>query len=137
MELTPIQFLIANGLLVTALVGSFLLLKRGARQPQKLRLSRNQTTAVHAPETVVHSASQATHSDLDNSSSTAEPRVTKELNIFFNYNGHMWEAYESLGIPAGSSVEEARRAFEELRSKMGPESRDFLETALQSILKQR
>lgn len=35
----------------------------------------------------------------------------KELNVVFNHNGESWDAYEVLGLPAGSSLEEVEKAF--------------------------
>jgi hypothetical protein len=58
----------------------------------------------------------------------------KSLNVIFNYNGHSWDAYEVLGIPAGSSLERVKSALEEGLKQVDPESRVFLETAFQAIL---
>lgn len=58
----------------------------------------------------------------------------KTLNVIFNYNGHSWDAYEVLGVPAGSSLERVKSALEEGLKQVDPESRVFLETAYQAIL---
>jgi hypothetical protein len=39
--------------------------------------------------------------------------VERPLNVVFNYNGESWDAYEVLGLPAGSSLESVERAFQE------------------------
>lgn len=39
---------------------------------------------------------------------------TKDLNVVFMWNGHSWDSYEVLGIPAGSSYEVAEKKFNEL-----------------------
>ena len=57
----------------------------------------------------------------------------KSLNVIFNYNGHSWDAYEVLGVPAGSSEEKVKQAYEETISKVEPESRTFVETAFKAI----
>lgn len=57
----------------------------------------------------------------------------KVLNILFQYNGETWDAYEVLGLPAGSSVEDARKAY----SNMCPIRKDdtgFLQAALDAIV---
>lgn len=57
----------------------------------------------------------------------------KVLNILFQYNGETWDAYEVLGLPAGSSAEDARAAF----SNMCPIRKDdtgFLRAALDAII---
>ncbi|MEK6555987.1 MAG: hypothetical protein AABZ31_12150 [Bdellovibrionota bacterium] len=61
----------------------------------------------------------------------------KELNVIFQYNGHDFDAYEALGLPAGSSSENARIAFENAKNHADPGAREFLETAYQSIVKSR
>ena len=61
----------------------------------------------------------------------------KSLNAFFNFNGHMFDAYEALGIPAGSSPQAARDAFERTAPSARPESRAFLMEALRAIERRR
>ena len=58
----------------------------------------------------------------------------KELNILFNYNGHTWDAYEVLGLPAGASLVDVTKAYQEMIKKSEPESHEFLETAFKTIL---
>lgn len=65
--------------------------------------------------------------------STIDPINVRELNVVFMYNGHDWEAFQVLGIPAGSSVEAAEIAFIKEAAKSNAETREFLETALQAI----
>lgn len=57
----------------------------------------------------------------------------KNLNVLFNYNGHTWDAYEVLGLPAGASLDQVRVAYEKECSKVSPDSREFLTTAFRSI----
>jgi hypothetical protein len=66
-----------------------------------------------------------------------DPATTsaKELNVLFNYNGHSWDAYEVLGVPAGENIVAVTRAYQELVKKSSPESLEFLETAYQAILR--
>lgn len=58
----------------------------------------------------------------------------KSLNVIFNYNGHSWDAYEVLGVPAGSSPDRVKEAFESSLAQVEPESRVFVETAYNAIL---
>lgn len=44
----------------------------------------------------------------------------KNLNVMFMYNGHSFDAFEVLGIPAGSSYQAAQKAFEELMQNTDP-----------------
>jgi hypothetical protein len=75
--------------------------------------------------------------------SLLEPEVisikknTKQLSIFFMYNGHDWEAHEVLGIPQGASVDIATKAYQEELKTAKPSSYEFLEAAYNAILKKR
>lgn len=62
--------------------------------------------------------------------------VEKNLNILFNYNGHTWDAYEVLGVPAGASLELVTQAYQREIAKQDPTSHPFLQAAYQSILSQ-
>lgn len=58
----------------------------------------------------------------------------RQLNVFFNWNGHTWDAFEVLGVPAGASRESVIQAFHLARSK-SPDSIAFLQAATDAILK--
>lgn len=64
------------------------------------------------------------------------PSESRQLNVFFNWNGHTWDAFEVLGIPAGANRDLVIRAFHACRAK-SPESTAFLQAAADSILKKR
>lgn len=55
------------------------------------------------------------------------------LNAVFNFNGHSFDAYEVLGIPAGSSWEEVKRAFERSLESNDPSAKEFYLTAFNAI----
>lgn len=55
------------------------------------------------------------------------------LNVMFNYNGHTFDAYETLGIPAGSSWDEVRMAFDKSISQSEDTSQEFYLTAFNAI----
>lgn len=38
----------------------------------------------------------------------------QSLQVFFNFNGHVFEAYEVLGLPLGASYEEVLRHYRQL-----------------------
>lgn len=57
----------------------------------------------------------------------------KSLNVYFNYNGHSWDAFEVLGLPAGSSWERVRSQFDQAVDQADETSRPFLQAALQAI----
>ncbi|MBK9321561.1 MAG: hypothetical protein IPM97_01145 [Bdellovibrionaceae bacterium] len=69
---------------------------------------------------------------LDDAPASAAP--AKELNILFIYNGHSWDAYEVLGVPAGANLVDVTSAYQKMLRTADPESHEFLETAFKSIL---
>ncbi len=60
----------------------------------------------------------------------------RSLTILFMYNGHSFEAYETLGLPAGSSLEASEKAYKEI-ALSGKESQEFLRAAIESIRKSK
>ncbi len=64
------------------------------------------------------------------------PSRERDLNVFFNWNGHTWDAFEVLGCPAGASREAVVQAFHQARAK-SPDSTPFLQAATDAILKRR
>lgn len=65
-----------------------------------------------------------------------KPRGTtsdRSLNVHFNFNGHSWDAYEALGLPAGAGLEKAEAAYAQAVSKMEPGSKEFYDHALDAI----
>lgn len=61
------------------------------------------------------------------------PSASIPLNVMFNYNGHTFDAYETLGIPAGSSWDEVRVAFDKSVSQADTASHEFYLTAFNAI----
>jgi|GEM_PF-1339100 len=57
----------------------------------------------------------------------------KSLNVLFNYNGHTWDAFEILGIPAGAPPALVESAYRRMKAKTAPESQAFIEAAYQAI----
>ncbi|QDK37054.1 hypothetical protein [Bdellovibrio sp. NC01] len=61
-------------------------------------------------------------------------KKSKSLNVMFNYNGHSWDAYEVLGVPAGASIKTVTDAYQVALRRCDKESVEFLETAYKAIL---
>lgn len=59
----------------------------------------------------------------------------KQLNVIFQYNGHDFDAYQVLGVPAGSNLETVRKAYEKGLQMAEAESHEFLKTAYQAIVR--
>lgn len=64
-------------------------------------------------------------------------RPAKNLNVMFNYNGHSWDAYEVLGVPAGASIKLVTEAYQKALRRCDKESVEFLETAYNAILNKK
>lgn len=54
----------------------------------------------------------------------------KQLNVLFNFNGETWDAYEILGVPAGSSFNEVETAY-----KTHTEKSEIIDAAFEAIKK--
>jgi hypothetical protein len=131
------DLLILNGAIVIFVIVSFLLVRKSARQPVRLRLNEKVKldTSEAAAATGARSASSAGRSSAAQSAAqpsefSASPE--KSLNVIFNYNGHSWDAFEVLGVPAGSSPDAIKAGYEKLLSKTDPESAEFLRTAYEA-----
>jgi hypothetical protein len=83
---------------------------------------------------------QAANSHLDGGHAPApasvkkeQPPVERPLNVVFNYNGHSWDAYEVLGLPAGSSPDKVEEAYKAQLASVEAGSRPFLDAAYAAI----
>jgi hypothetical protein len=124
----PITFLIGNGIVVTIVALTFLRLRRG-RAPSRLKLTSGRPkNPLNNP--VVKEQAPPVIPEVTETKNLDEERT---LNIFFNYNGHTWDAYEVLAVPAGSSREAIENAYQVALSKVDAESRTFIEYAYKAI----
>jgi hypothetical protein len=159
-----VQVLILNGLVVTLVVLSFLVLRRAPKPPVKLDL-RSNGGKVPTPNDFLRAVQ-----DIDDKTPVAQiqskpkfsdprkpagqqkpvgwdnytPRKRsvyggpatqeKSLNIFFNWNGHSWDAYEVLGVPAGASLDMVYKAFERAKAQADRETLPFLSAAYEAVV---
>ena len=141
-----------NALIVTA-IGFTLFLSRRERKPPTLNLTgpRRSTAAdeISPRKGLVPKAGSACGGRSATYGANAlrrleeevmEPNLSlvesRQLNVFFNWNGHTWDAYEVLGVPAGAARETVIQAFHQCRAK-SPDSTAFLQAATDAILKRR
>lgn len=118
-SLQPKDFMIYYA---TVLVVIFLLLfRRRRRKGMRLRLGGSGRKAGLAAQYAVDKLSRV--------SETGE----RPLNVVFNFNGHSWDAYEVLGLPAGSSLENVEAAFAEAMADIDEASKPFLQAARDAI----
>lgn len=76
---------------------------------------------------------QATNPSIRFADSKSATSEEKTLNVLFNWNGHTWDAYEVLGIPAGSSRAAVDAAFERIKLDVDQESVPFVTAAYRAI----
>ena len=61
------------------------------------------------------------------------PEQATPINVIFTWNGHAWDAFEVLGIPAGSSMESVIKAYDDALKQVDPQSQEFIKRAYLSI----
>lgn len=93
--------------------------QRGVVPPSKLDLSKKKFQSPNKSPAIY------TEFEKDPGAST--------LNVFFNYNGHTWDAYEVLGLPAGSKMPEVEKAYKEHLAKIDANSKPFYQAAYRAI----
>ncbi|MBL7542353.1 MAG: hypothetical protein JNL11_00985 [Bdellovibrionaceae bacterium] len=57
----------------------------------------------------------------------------KALNVIFMWNGHSWDAYEVLGVPAGAPIAQVRMRFQAMYDQSDEGQKLFLSEALRAI----
>lgn len=61
----------------------------------------------------------------------------EELNVYFNFNGHMWDAYEIIGVPAGAPMSDIEMAYIKSKMRIDDDSKEILEMAYNAIHQKR
>lgn len=150
---------ITLGIVILVLM-SFLLARRGPRPPVKLELGGSNPppdpSKSKRPERVlprggsdagqvarqtgrssVGSGSRYSAKIFEEEDTAPGHKVgaEKSLNVLFNWNGHTWDAYEVLGVPAGSSKASVTAAFEKAKAGSDPDSIAFLQAAHDAIMR--
>lgn len=137
------DFLTINLVGAGAFVLWYLVSRGGPIQPTRLNMKAPDTAPTVLEPALESSISKASEHDAPSSAptitrttySTTLPPKMKSLNVMFIYNGHSWDAYEVLGVPAGASIPIVTEAYQTaLRRCTGAESAEFLETAYKAIL---
>lgn len=109
-----------------------LLFWRRPRKGMRLRL-RGGGTRSHYKDLGLHG--KVTPEMVLQRSGAAGASVSGErsINVVFNYNGHSWDAYEVLGVPAGSSFNVVEAAYREGIAQVDGSSKAILEAAFKAI----
>ncbi|MGE0763156.1 MAG: hypothetical protein AB7N80_07760 [Bdellovibrionales bacterium] len=121
-------------------VGIAYLLRRGKRQGVQFRWRPRAermipTEMANAPRMWDNRVPQR-HKPSSGVTDSPGPNGERALNVHFNFNGHSWDAFEVLGLPAGSSAEKVDDALRKVLSQSQNESHEFYKMAHDAIRKQ-
>lgn len=123
------DFLIMNAVGAGGFLLWYLVSRGGSRRPTVLNLKAKDS----APPVVNPLPPEPTAASPVKSPSERP----KNLNIMFNYNGHSWDAYEVLGVPAGANLKLVTEAYQKAIRNSERDSMEFLETAYLAILNRK
>jgi hypothetical protein len=117
------------------IVGVIFLFWKRPNQPFKLNMRNTKPQSKNAPAlTLVRPTVERTPVTPSASRGTSAARnLSLSLNVHFMHNGHSFDAYEVLGLPAGASLERVHAAFESSARSSDESSRAFLESAVRAI----
>lgn len=123
------QYVIGYIAIVTPIALSILFMRRGSNSPVQLRLKNE---SANKKRDVTMTAPEPNRNRV-NSPTVKETPTEKSLNAFFNWNGHLWDAYEAFGLPAGSSLESVHSAYERSIVDADDNTKLFFKAALDAI----
>lgn len=117
-----------NGVVVLILV-IYILYGRSKRNPSRLKLRET-----HKSDKLDLKADPTTHRSGDYANAPEyEHRHERVLNVIFQFNGHDFDAYEVLGVAAGSPLEVVDNAYAEQLKTSPEDAREFLQMAYNAI----
>lgn len=103
---------------------------RQAATPQPRNHAASQDAAGKAAQIHIDS-----HAENHSGSHAPLPIKDRQLNILFLYNGHDWDAYQVLGLPAGAGLHLVTERYQQLQKTSDSGQSQFYEAAYQAILK--
>jgi hypothetical protein len=132
------DFLIMNAVGAGAFILWYLVSRGGShKQPTKLKLDATDSAPVFLPEAGKTAEGGSLVKKRSYHPDMVMKPAPKNLNIMFNYNGHSWDAYEVLGVPAGANITMVTEAYHVAVRRCDKESVEFLETAYKAILQKQ
>lgn len=129
---TPSEFVLLYATVIA--VVAYFLFRRRPRRGMLLRLRGSRSRDIAPGDQ--HSTLAGATPPVAQKFSHIRPLGERPLNVVFNYNGHSWDAYEVLGLPAGSSPERVREAYAKALETVSDDSRGILEAAHRAIYEQ-
>ncbi|MBX3041077.1 MAG: hypothetical protein KF789_10265 [Bdellovibrionaceae bacterium] len=114
--------------------------KGGGRGPTQLRLKDQAQREPRGTPSASTTSTTPVKADSDKRTPALEPvepekRTEKSLNVLFLYNGHDWDAYAVLGVPAGASLPLVTEKYQELLRNADEGQTEFYGAAYKAILK--
>lgn len=131
------DFLIMNAVGAGGFLLWYLVSRGGSRRPTVLNLKAKDSAPPVVNPLPPESAVIPPATTPSYSTRNAPLERPKNLNIMFNYNGHSWDAYEVLGVPAGANLKLVTDAYQKAVRNSEKESLEFLETAYLAILNRK
>lgn len=119
-----LQFLLFNAMVVLFVVGY--ILYKPKRHVMKFRLRKPNDKAIDAMGHNIQEVSDTTVPGMNRPDEV-------ELNVIFQFNGHSFDAFEVLGLPAGSNIDSVEKAYKQLLANCDKESREFYDFAYKAI----
>lgn len=124
----PKHYILLNGLIVILLISSILFLRRGNDEVPRLNLRKSTD---RMPKATGGEKPSSPFNDRGNDFDAADG--ARSLNVVFQYDGNWHDAFEILGIPAGTPLDQARAKFNELLVSASPERMEIMKAAIMAI----
>ncbi len=118
-------FLYVNGGILLLLL-AYMYFWRAKIQPSRLKLTESKKRIEAAPKSSRDAGPGA-------QAPPAAPTKERVLNVIFQFNGHDFDAYEVLGVRAGSGLDAVEKAYRSLLSKTATDEHEFYRKAFESI----
>lgn len=126
--MNPFVYLLFYSAIVIFLLTLFV---RGSRRqdPSRLRFGPHALPPSSIKDVLILQRSTRTKETSD--------RAQRNLNVFFNYNGETFDAYEILGVPAGCSIATAREQYQTAFAAKSESERRLYDAALLALEKSK
>lgn len=112
----------------------FILKRRGPKNFSSGKIEDLRLKPNFDPKKVVYTPRKSSLSPLNlGEKDFVEDSEPRDLNVLFNFNGHTWDAYEVLGLPAGSGWVRVDEAYKKAREKVDAQSHAFIDTAYSAL----
>ncbi len=111
-------------------------IRRRPRKGMRLRLSGKSGPKAASGKDYAKTASELEGAMPPDNVTPINSKAERPLNVIFNYNGESWDAFEVLGVPAGSSQESVESGYKDSLSRVDEKSKAFMTAAYDAIQSQ-